>query len=540
MGLVDNILGLYTWLVNCNNIQTYICGCFKCHKTGLRTRHNSSCRAFVCVRYHIRTLTRVICLGATTGIQLRLARRTYNSNRLASESSKRREYIVPEEATLYAGSRLKKSLKNEAVTIKLEFAKRAYIYRARSIERVKMNASEPAETCVNSTTNESSQAADDDNYCPVFWDTLMCWPRSKAGTLVQQSCFAEFNGIKYDSSQNASRLCQDNGSWSNSSNYSQCRELKLVSPESENSVEMTTHLYLFGYCLSLLTLLIAVSFYHRFREMRCLRNIIHMNLMYTYILADLLWCLNTVSQLFMGPNVPLCVAFFSLYHYFQLTNFFWMFVEGLYLWLLVVRPLSGTDCLTLRLCVCIGWIFPLSVMLCWASAKYIDGDQVAEGIQAAALTSHCSWMLPHPIYDYIYEVPALVALAFNVLFLVLITKLQTINNEHLHQSKKAAKALLVLLPLLGVTYVLVLFGPTNFPAFDYLRAVLLSTQGFWVALFYGFLSCEVRNAMKTHYTRWLQRQDLDSQANGRRYYAYWPRSRTESISSSSPPTRTRP
>ncbi|XP_023317021.1 diuretic hormone receptor-like isoform X2 [Trichogramma pretiosum] len=435
-------------------------------------------------------------------------------------------------------SRLKKSLENEAVTIKLEFPKRTYIYRARSIEGVKMNASEPAETCVNSTTNESSQvdaATDDDNYCPVFWDTLMCWPRSEAGTLVQQSCFAEFNGIKYDSSQNASRLCQDDGSWSNSSDYSQCRELKLVSPESENSVEMTTHLYLFGYCLSLLTLLIAVSFYHRFRELRCLRNIIHMNLMYTYILADLLWCLNTVSQLFMGPNVPLCVAFFSLYHYFQLTNFFWMFVEGLYLWLLVVRPLSGTDCLTLRLCVCIGWIFPLSVMLCWATAKYIDGDQVAEGIQAAALTSHCSWMLPHPIYDYIYEVPALVALAFNVLFLVmimwvLITKLQTINNEHLHQSKKAAKALLVLLPLLGVTYVLVLFGPTNFPAFDYLRAVLLSTQGFWVALFYGFLSCEVRNAMKTHYTRWLQRQDLDSQANGRRYYAYWPRSRTESIS----------
>lgn len=33
-------------------------------------------------------------------------------------------------------------------------------------------------------------------------------------------------------------------------------------------------------------------------------------------------------QVSMQPDVPTCVAFLSLFHYFQLTNYFWMFVEG--------------------------------------------------------------------------------------------------------------------------------------------------------------------------------------------------------------------
>lgn len=47
------------------------------------------------------------------------------------------------------------------------------------------------------------------------------------------------------------------------------------------------------------------------------------------------------------------------------------------------------------------------------------------------------------------------------------------------QSKKAAKALLVLIPLLGITYILVIYGPTEGSAasvFNHVRALLLSTQ----------------------------------------------------------------
>lgn len=64
-------------------------------------------------------------------------------------------------------------------------------------------------------------------------------------------------------------------------------------------------------------------------------------------------------------------------------------------------------------------------------------------------------------------------------FQVLITKLWSANNVETQQYRKASKALLVLIPLLGVTYVLVIAGPTEGQVanvFSYARAVLLSSQ----------------------------------------------------------------
>ncbi len=160
-------------------------------------------------------------------------------------------------------------------------------------------------------------------------------------------------------------------------------------------------------------------------------------------------------------------------------------------------------------------------------------DSVAAGSQHAALSGHCPWMIPHPL-DWLYQVPAIFVLCMNVVFLfmimwVLITKLRSANSVETQQYRKAAKALLVLIPLLGVTYILMIAGPTVGQAakvFAYCRAILLSSQGLLVALFYCFLNSEVRNTLRHHCERWSTERSL-----GQRYYAQWtPRSRTESIS----------
>lgn len=71
---------------------------------------------------------------------------------------------------------------------------------------------------------------------------------------------------------------------------------------------------------------------------------------------------------------------------------------------------------------------------------------------------------------------------FNIFFgspQVLITKLRSANTVETQQYRKAAKALLVLIPLLGVTYILVIAGPTEGHVanmFTYARAILLSSQ----------------------------------------------------------------
>ncbi|GAB1860249.1 Diuretic hormone receptor [Camponotus japonicus] len=371
--------------------------------------------------------------------------------------------------------------------------------------------------------------------CEVNWDTILCWPRTPPGTLATIPCFDELNGILYDNTQNASRWCWPNGTWDNYSNYSLCRDVRL--PAIELGVEISTTLYFIGYGLSLFTLIVAVCIFIYYKELRCLRNNIHTNLMFTYIMADLTWILTTVMQVSMQSNIPTCVTLFSLLHYFHLTNFFWMFVEGLYLYLLVVKTFTG-DNIKLRLCLVIGWGVPILVIAMWGIAKSLDQKVMSHVVnqvnQEVALWRHCPWMIPHP-YDWFYQAPAITVLAVNMIFLfmimrVLITKLWSANNVETQQYRKASKALLVLIPLLGVTYVLVIAGPTEGQVaniFSYARAVLLSSQGFFVALFYCFLNTEVQNTVRHHFSRWSTARNL---GNHQRYYNNWsPRSRTESI-----------
>ena len=62
---------------------------------------------------------------------------------------------------------------------------------------------------------------------------------------------------------------------------------------------------------------------------------------------------------------------------------------------------------------------------------------------------------------------------------VLITKLRSTNTVETRQYRKASKALLVLIPLLGLTYLVVMAGPNEGVGshiFVIARAFLLSTQ----------------------------------------------------------------
>ncbi|XP_022241220.1 diuretic hormone receptor-like, partial [Limulus polyphemus] len=107
-------------------------------------------------------------------------------------------------------------------------------------------------------------------------------------------------------------------------------------------------------------------------------------------------------------------------------------------------------------------------------------------------------------------------LQVNLFFLVrimwvLITKLRAATTTEQKQYRKAAKALLVLIPLLGVTYVLVIVTPTHRTAriiFTYLQATLLSTQGLTVSILYCFLNGEVRNTLRQHLQRWKASRSL--------------------------------
>lgn len=242
--------------------------------------------------------------------------------------------------------------------------------------------------------------------------------------------------------------------------------------------------------------------------------------MISFILVDFVWIGTLLLQVFLAQEIFTCIFLIILLHYFHLTNFFWMFVEGMYLYVLVVKTFRG-DRIKLPLCVIVGWILPGVFILTWCIAKawnlYQEDPHDFEHLKS------CPWKSDG--LDWIYQVPSIFVLIANVIFLivimwVLITKLRSANTVETQQYQKAAKALLVLIPLLGMTYVVVLVGPSEpgllRSCYECLRAVLLSTQGFTVAVFYCFLNTEVKNTVTHHINSWHTHRSLSQRSSSQR------------------------
>lgn len=385
--------------------------------------------------------------------------------------------------------------------------------------------------------------------CPTHYDSVICWPPTPVNSTAVVKCFAELNGIRYDDTSNATKDCFSNGTWLKAE-YGACVE--IMDHTTSHGIITTATIYFVGYCLSLVALAIAIGIFLTFKDLRCLRNTIHTNLMCAYMFVYFMWILTLMLELNFESHLA-CIVLIILLHYFHLTTFFWMFVEGLYLYILVVETLTREN-FKVKVYIFIGWIMPTFFVFVWAIVKsFLPVQDVENGApitmdeaSAGNLWSHCPWMRPHAV-DWIHQGPTVAVLLLNLHFLlaimwVLITKLRSANTLETQQYRKAAKALLVLMPLLGVTYVLTIAGPTADEAtkniFDYVRAVLLSTQGLTVALFYCFLNTEVQNTLKHHWETWRTNRDLGQRSlrSGSRSKEWSPRSRTESIRLYSHPT----
>lgn len=83
---------------------------------------------------------------------------------------------------------------------------------------------------------------------------------------------------------------------------------------------------------------------------------------------------------------------------------------------------------------------------------------------------------------------------------MLVTKLRAVNSPDAHQTRKAVRATLILIPLLGLQYVLTPFRPPpgspGEAAYEILAALFTSFQGLCVAMLFCFFNGEVMAALK--------------------------------------------
>ncbi|CAD7014199.1 unnamed protein product [Ceratitis capitata] len=375
--------------------------------------------------------------------------------------------------------------------------------------------------------------------CPPSFDAVLCWPETPANTTATQPCFSEFKGIQYNTKENVTRQCFADGTWANYTEYMRCQPATMLPPQLADlspTIELSSYIYFIGYFVSLTSLILALIVFYFFKDLKCLRNTIHANLFLTYILAGLLWILTFwLHVMTEHPSEAGCITLVMMSHYFNLTNFFWMLVEGLYLYTLVVQTFSS-DKIRFIIYACIGWGCPAVIIFVWSIAKIFATSLEKEHFNGFLI--QCSWIRESHI-DWIFQGPTCLVLILNLIFLirimwVLITKLRSANTLETRQYRKAAKALLVLIPLFGVTYLIIFFVPggegiTQY-VFENLRVFLISTQGFFVSLFFCFLNSEVRQALRHRFMRWRDNRNLRNRNRRQRLSKdYSHRSRTESL-----------
>uniref|UniRef100_F7G3M9 Corticotropin releasing hormone receptor 2 n=1 Tax=Ornithorhynchus anatinus TaxID=9258 RepID=F7G3M9_ORNAN len=350
----------------------------------------------------------------------------------------------------------------------------------------------------------------DDPACNASTDQIgTCWPRTPAGQRVERPCPEVFNGIKYITTRNVYRECLENGTWAPRINYSLCEP--ILSDKRKYNVHYKVALIInyLGHCVSVGALIAAFALFLCLRSIRCLRNVIHWNLITTFILRNATWfLLQLIDHRVHESNELWCCCLTTVFNYFVVTNFFWMFVEGCYLHTAIVMTYS-TDKLKKWIFLFIGWCECHTHIhtLFWALG---EGQKEVE--------TWC-WFGKEPgkYVDYIYQGPVILVLLINFIFLfnivrILMTKLRASTASETIQYRKAVKATLVLLPLLGITYMLFFVNPGDDDVsqivFIYFNSFLQSFQGFFVSVFYCFLNGEVRSAARKRWHRWQDHHSL--------------------------------
>lgn len=336
-------------------------------------------------------------------------------------------------------------------------------------------------------------------YCKGVFDGWSCWPDTPAGTVAFAPCPEFITG--FDPTFMAHKDCTINGTWFKHpisglvwSNYTTC-----VNMEDLDWSQKINTLYETGYAISLVALLLSLIILSYFKSLRCPRITLHMNLFTSFAINNLLWLLwyrlivpypEIVKQ-----NGVWCQCLHVILHYFLLTNYSWMFGEGFYLHTLLVSAFISEERLVKWL-VRLAWIIPFIFITIYLKLRLFFGQ-----------TDKC-WIEDSP-YMSVLTVLVCCSMVLNLIFLcnivrVLLTKLRSTPSGMASNASsqapsrsllQALRATLLLLPLLGLNYLVTPFRPQKGHPwekyYELTSAITASFQGLCVATLFCFCNGEV-------------------------------------------------
>ncbi|NWR50255.1 AGRD1 protein, partial [Regulus satrapa] len=221
---------------------------------------------------------------------------------------------------------------------------------------------------------------------------------------------------------------------------------------------------------------------------RTQRYHIHANLSGAVLLAQAL----LLSSFQLSPGSLPCKILAILLHFFFLSAFAWMLVEGFHLYSMVIKVFGSEESKHLYY-YGIGWGCPL--VICVISATSSLDSYGESGNCWLSLENGAIWA---------FVAPAMFVILVNIGILIAVTRVISrisADSYKVHGDANAfkltAKAVAVLLPILGSSWIFgILAVNAHALVFQYIFAVFNSLQGFFMFLFHCLLNSEVRAAFK--------------------------------------------
>ncbi|XP_063056908.1 adhesion G-protein coupled receptor D2 isoform X2 [Engraulis encrasicolus] len=308
----------------------------------------------------------------------------------------------------------------------------------------------------------------------VFWNfTLMAW--STEGCWVTQS-----------DSSGTGCFCNHTTNFAVLMNY-------LETPWSPQEQSILTKLTFIGSGASLCALMVTLMLFTVLDIPKSDRTSIHKNLFVALTCAQVvLLCSGSAIS-----NKVACTLVAALLHLFFMAAFSWMLVEGLLLWSKVVTVNLSED-RHMKYYYLIGWGLPvLIVTITLASAS---GRYAADGHCWLSVQNGVIWGFAGPV---IFIIMVNIMVLARVVGITITTAkrrslMMAANSSPMEQAyeqiRAAVKAVLVLLPILGLTWLCGVLVPFSI-VMAYIFVILNSLQGLFIFLIYGVYNTEVRSTV---------------------------------------------
>ncbi|XP_022785614.1 adhesion G protein-coupled receptor L4-like [Stylophora pistillata] len=262
-------------------------------------------------------------------------------------------------------------------------------------------------------------------------------------------------------------------------------DLKLTE-EDETILEIITYV---GLSLSIVGILLTIILYSFLTDVREPLSQIRLSLSVSLGAGQMIF----LAGINATENTAACVTAAVFMQYFLMAAFFWMLVEGVYLYLLVVKVFNITE--KMHMYHVMSWGSPIIVI---GISLFITAGK--GGLQSYTSDKYC-WLSSTNNLIWIFISFVLFIEVLNILILVRVIREMTTlvqplgEYNHIQQIRLSIKTCAVMVPLLGFTWLFGLFLPMH-KTFAYILTIFNSIQGFLIFAFHCVRNSQIRERFK--------------------------------------------